>query len=144
MAVDIWCAKCGSDTEGAHYGSCPDHPNNQAIAKRYGQPRPSVQEAVRRANTQTSATGKAGWFSASTEMRFSKDQLKRIFEYFLLNVLDLDVEVSTLRLSSTYGADIAFKSRPPIVEVASTEMTEAELIALQEVKDEMVREREAG
>lgn len=140
--MKVWCSKCGSDEPDLHYGGCPDHPNNKALGQRMSG-RPMLNEAIKQANNpvRQQSTGRSDWFSAPTEMAFSPDQLKRVFEHFLLNVLDLNVEVTDIKASTAKGAKVTFKQRPEVQAtdyLPGDELSEEELIALNAVKDEMV------
>lgn len=110
--MQVWCNKCGSDVEGAHHGSCPDHPNNIALRERAQNggkaTRPQVEQDPATAALQAP---KSDWFAAETTMTFSADQLKKVFEHFLQNVLDLDVSVVDIKASTKKGATVVFKGK---------------------------------
>ena len=128
----VWCKKCQSDVENVHYGSCPDHPTRIALLNR----KPVSQDDAAAVGVATGSgpqnwigpkvNGKADWFSAESELKFSEDQLKKVFEYFLHNVLDLTgVEVVRLK-NSLKGTTIVFKKLPVEVpkEVVHNEVVE--------------------
>jgi hypothetical protein len=92
---NIWCNVCGSDTEGAHYGSCSEHPNVKALAGRYGIPRKQANpETSARPTNRTTSPAKNSWFSGKSTIEFDEAQTKKVLEYFIQNVLEIqDVEV---------------------------------------------------
>ena len=110
----IWCKECGSDTEGAHYGSCPLHPTKQAVAARYSG-RPALTDAIAKANSPSPQNmSKADWFEADSQLSFSADQMKKVIEYFMLNILDL-VGIEVVQIKSTNKKTVVtFKKRPVI------------------------------
>ena len=151
MAIQVWCKKCHSDIEDVHYGNCPDHPNNIALAGRAGLPPKQASDTSARPTNTTSHPGKAAFFKGESTISFDDDQMKQIVEYFLLNVLDLDgVEVVKLK-HSKFGSKVTFSQKqeeevgyfPPAV-LETSPYSEAELAALQDIEDEMARQGKVG
>lgn len=149
MAIQVWCKKCHSDVEDVHYGNCPDHPNNIALASRVGLPPKLASNTVAQPNEQTTAgLSKAAFFKGESTISFDDDQMKQIVEYFLLNVLDLSgVEVVKLKHSKA-GSKVTFSQKledlPQEVFISqftpASPYSEAELEALKDIEDEMARQ----
>lgn len=152
MAAQLFCRKCQSDVDGIHYGNCPDHPNNIALAGRVGLPPKQASNTVAQPNEQTTAgLSKAAFFKGESTISFNDKQMKQIVEYFLLNVLDLSgVEVVKLKHSKA-GSKVTFSQKleeevgyfPPANLVAAP-YTDAELEALKDIEDEMARQSKTG
>lgn len=129
----VWCNKCGSDIEGVHYGSCPDHPTNQALSTRGGERKPTP-EQPQQPNV-TSHPSKASWFRGETSMKFSQEQVYAIYEHFLTSVLDIPNAKVTHVAVRTGIQEVTFKTVEPKVEVVLPMSTE-EVRALNEVVSE--------
>lgn len=111
VSSTIWCPKCGSDTADVHYASCPDHPTNIALRDRAskGGAAPVQNQQTETAHSVVKSDPKSEWFEGETTLEFNPDQIKKIYEYFIHNVLEID-GVSVVRCShNVRGAKVTFR-----------------------------------
>lgn len=107
--MTVFCTKCGSDIDGIHYAECPDHPTNLALAARGGRKIAPAPDA--NAVSPAPISGKSAWFKGNSTMGFDAEQVRKVFEYFLNNVLDIqDVEVVKVH-STKAGSKVTFTQR---------------------------------